>query len=189
MKKLIFVLGMLLAACHSTPKKPTEQPLPVATGITLEEQTPFIMGKINRTNLLTYEHSQWFQKEYDAFSIDANWISEMQPLAKGLNYQLFLGTWCEDSQREVPGMLKILDALGMEKTDILMYATDEDKKTPEQYEAGLNITNIPTLIFYKGEKEMNRVVELPVESLYKDFAKILKNEPYQHAYFIAAETP
>lgn len=189
MKRLILFLGLLIMACQPHTKKQTEKPLPVTTGITIEEQTPFIMGKINRANLLTYEHSQWFQKEYDAFKIDTNWVAEMQPFAQGLRYKLFLGTWCEDSQREVPGMIKILDALGIEKTDLVLYATDEDKKTPDQYEQGLNITNIPTLIFYKNEQEMNRIVELPVETLYRDFAKILKNEPYQHAYFVDAETP
>lgn len=189
MKQLFLLLGLLLMACQPSSKKQTEQALPVTTGITLEEQTPYILGKINRTNLLTYEHSQWFKKEYDAFKINPEWITEMQPLAQGLRYKLFLGTWCEDSQREVPGMLKILDALGMKNSDIVMFATDEDKKTPDQYELGLNITNIPTLIFYKGEEELNRIVELPVETLYKDFAAILTNKPYQHAYFIEVETP
>ena len=82
----------------------------------------------------------------------------------------------------------MLDALGMEDQDILIYAMDEDKVTPQQYEKGLNIINIPTLIFYKDGQEMNRIVEFPVESLYKDMAKILKSESYQDAYYDLVHT-
>lgn len=181
MKKIVFLIFPFLTACGPTIEHP--KPLLVTEQTTLEEGTPYIIGAINRANLLTYAHSQWFQKEYDYFKLDTAWVEEMKPHAQGLQYQLFLGTWCEDSQREVPAMFKILDALGMEDQDILIYAMDEDKVTPRQYEKGLNIINIPTLIFYKDGQEMNRIVEFPVESLYKDMAKILKSESYQDAYY------
>lgn len=188
MKKIVFLLGFFMIACGPNPPKESPKPLPVSEKTTLEEGTPYIVGKINRSNLLTYEHSQWYAKEYDFFKIDSQWIETITPLTQGVSYQLFLGTWCEDSQREVPGMLKILDALGTDPNAIDMYAMDEDKRTPENYEQGLDINNVPTLIFYKDGKEMNRIVEMTVASIYKDMAKIYQNEPYQHAYF-EAETP
>ncbi|RPG69318.1 MAG: thioredoxin [Flavobacteriaceae bacterium TMED120] len=181
MKKIVFLIFLFLTACGPTIEPP--KPLPVTEQTTFEEGTPYIIGAINRANLLTYAHSQWFQKEYDFFKLNTDWVEEMKPYAQGLQYKLFLGTWCEDSQREVPAMFKILDALGMQDQDILIYSMDEDKVTPQQYEKGLNIINIPTLIFYKDGQEMNRIVEFPVESLYKDMAKILKSEPYQDAYY------
>lgn len=180
MKNILLLTCLFLAGCDTTN---TPAPLPVTTGVTLEEGTPFIVGKINRSNLLTYEHSQWYKKEYDFFKLNQEWIAQMQPYTEGVSFQLFLGTWCEDSQREVPGMLKILDALGVQAQGNVFYAVDEDKRTLENYEEGLNIIQIPTLILFKEGKEMNRIVEFPVESLYKDIAKIFKNEAYQHAYY------
>ncbi len=180
MKNTLILICFFLVGCH--PKK-APAPLPVTTGFTLEEGTPFIVGKINRSNLLTYKHSQWYKKEYDFFKLDQEWIAQMQPYTDGVSYQLFLGTWCEDSQREVPGMLKILDGLGVQAQGNVFYAVDEEKHTLENYEDGLDIVQIPTLILYKEGKEMNRIVEFPVESLYKDMAKIFKNEAYQHAYY------
>lgn len=184
MKNLALLLILSLTACGTNTAPP--KALPITEKTTLEEGIPYMIGEINRTNLLTYEHSQWFQKEYDFFKINPSWVAEMKPLADGLTYTLFLGTWCEDSQREVPGMLKILDALEVPAKDLTLYAMDEDKKTPQHFEEGLEIINIPTLIFYKDGKEMNRIVEFPVESLYQDMAKILKSEAYQHAYFDVA---
>jgi len=49
-------------------------------------------------------------------------------------------------------------------------------------EKDLNITNIPTFIFYKNGKEMHRIVESPMESLEKDMLKIITGQPYKHAY-------
>lgn len=152
--------------------------------------TPFqSFGEFSRDQLENSTHNNWFLENYNAHPLNKALVSQIHSLFDDIEVTIYMGTWCEDSQREVPGMLKILDALGMKNSDIIMYATDEDKKTPDQYELGLDITNIPTLIFYKGEEELNRIVELPVETLYKDFAAILTNKPYQHAYFIEVETP
>ena len=41
---------------------------------------------------------------------------------------LIMGTWCEDSQREVPGMMKILAAAGYSTANSII-AVDEDKRT------------------------------------------------------------
>ena len=57
-----------------------------------------------------------------------------------------------------------------------------DKTTPQKYEENLNITNIPTFIFYKDGQELNRIVEFPIEDLETDMVKILNEEPYKHAY-------
>jgi len=80
-------------------------------------------------------------------------------------------------------MLKLLDALGLDQNSMEIYAMDKNKITAANFEKGLNIINIPTLIVYKDGEEMNRIVELTIESLEKDLSKILKGLPYQNAYF------
>jgi hypothetical protein len=57
-----------------------------------------------------------------------------------------------------------------------------EKTTPQNYEEGLHVTNVPTFIFYKDGKEMNRIVEFPIKTLESDMLTILKGEPYKHAY-------
>jgi hypothetical protein len=46
-------------------------------------------------------------------------------LAKNLEFKLFLGTWCGDTQRELGGMFKLLDALGVTEDQMEMYAISE----------------------------------------------------------------
>ena len=59
----------------------------------------------------------------------------------------------------------------------------EEKTTPENFENGLNIIKVPTLIFYKNGEELNRFVEFSIVSLEEDIRKILSSEEYRDAYY------
>ena len=59
---------------------------------------------------------------------------------------------------------------------------DRDKKTPTGSATGNGITNVPTFIFYKDGKEVNRIVESPVEFLEDDILAILSGSDYKHTY-------
>ena len=52
----------------------------------------------------------------------------------------------------------------------------------EEFEKGLNITNVPTFIFYKNGKEVNRIVESPRVSLEQDMIDIINGNNYKHIY-------
>ena len=58
----------------------------------------------------------------------------------------------------------------------------EEKTTPDNLEKDLDIFNIPTYIFKKNGKEINRIVEFPVETLEKDVLKILSGQEYKNIY-------
>ena len=174
---LVILLNIFLISCNSN-----VSPLPVTYGNTIEGK-PLIIGKINRQNLLNYEHSKWFEIEYNKYKIPKGWIEKNQSELNKMNLKLFLGTWCEDSEREVPGMLKLLDFSGFDFSKIEMYAVSEDKHTIQNHEKGLNITNVPTLIFYKNGKEINRFVEFPNISLAKDLETIIQGNSYKNPYY------
>src|SRR5690606_18438893 len=93
-----------------------------------------------------------------------------------------LPIWCEDSQRETPHFYKILDAANFDESKLTLITVSEEKTTPQGYEEGKNITNVPTIIFYKNDKELGRIVEYPIESLEKDMFAILSGKDYKHAY-------
>ena len=93
-----------------------------------------------------------------------------------------MGTWCEDSQREVPAMMKILDQAGYKTGEMEIIAIDEDKRTKEGLEKAYDLTYVPALIFFDGEKEINRIVEFPINSLEQDILDILNGKEYKNAY-------
>ena len=100
--------------------------------------------------------------------------------------KLFLGTWCGDSKRESPKLIKILETADfpMEQLEIvaLDYRKGLYKTSPTGEEKGLNIIKVPTIIFFKDGKEVNRIVESPLETLEQDIAQIVFKKDYVPNY-------
>jgi thiol-disulfide isomerase/thioredoxin len=178
MKKVIFTsLILLFACCGTQQQKPlTSQPVKASSGDMI------LLGKINRANLKTSTSTLWFNQEYDNYSVDSQWIKNLQDHLEGLEIKVFMGTWCEDSRREIPHFFNLLQALDFDQKQLDMYAMSEEKTTPENSEKGLEVYNVPTIIFFRNGYEINRFVEFPVISLESDLEKIIKGEPYTHSY-------
>ena len=93
-----------------------------------------------------------------------------------------MGTWCEDSQREIPHFYTILDAAGFDDDNLELVTVTHEKDTPQEYEKGLNIEYVPTLIFYRDGEELGRFVEYAQDTLENDILAIVSGEEYKHAY-------
>lgn len=125
----------------------------------------------------------WFDEEYNNYEPDASSIKALEPLLKNYTLEVFMGTWCGDSQREVPRLYKVLDAVHFDYSKMKLYTVNRDKKTVDDKQDGKRINYVPTIIIYKGTKEIGRIVESPIETLEKDFVIILKGEvPYLPNY-------
>ncbi|MFP2996357.1 thioredoxin family protein [Spongiivirga sp. MCCC 1A20706] len=173
---LLFLFFIVLMGCKSK----------TAINITVpdpdEEYTAIMVGPANRAGLEKEPFSYWFGKNANNYVADDTSIQEIKPLLKNVSIKLFMGTWCEDSQREVPNFYKIMDAASFNYNKLELIAVTRDKTTPQELEKGLNIINVPTIILYKDGKEINRIVEFPIESLEKDMLAILSGNEYKHAY-------
>ena len=90
-----------------------------------------------------------------------------------INVVVFFGTWCHDSKRELPKALKIFNKIGINDENIELVAVGLDKKEPLGRAAKLNLMYTPTLIFFRGSKEIGRIIEKPVISLEKDIELII----------------
>jgi thiol-disulfide isomerase/thioredoxin len=129
---------------------------------------------------------QWFNTNFDAYTLDSVAILQLKPLIKKMKVDLFMGTWCGDSKREVPRMIKVLLAAGFDTSNLSIIAVGNNaemyKKSPQGEEVGLNIRRVPTLIFYEKKKEIGRFIEYPVVSLEKDLLRILLKDGYVPNY-------
>jgi thiol-disulfide isomerase/thioredoxin len=92
-----------------------------------------------------------------------------------INVVVFFGTWCHDSKRELPKALKIFNKIGINDENIELVAVGLDKKEPLGRAAELNLMYTPTLIFFRGSKEIGRIIEKPVISLEKDIELIISS--------------
>lgn len=147
---------------------------------------PMLLGHCDISFLRQGSYKDWYQSGYDAYTPDSTVIRQLIGLLKDKKIDLFLGTWCGDSRREVPRMMKILEQAGVNQQQIrLIFVSNEAhsyKQSPQHEEADKNILRVPTLIVYETEKEIGRIVEYPVVSLEKDLLSILRREKYVPNY-------
>ncbi len=141
-----------------------------------------LLGNCTRDCLLQKPFSDWFIKNYEEYKVDSSQIETRSKLLKKKNITIFLGTWCGDSKREVPRMLKILDAAGVHEKQInlIMVSNDDGmyKQSPQHEEKGMNILRVPTFIISEGKNEIGRIIEFPKQSLEKDLMLILERKEY-----------
>ena len=154
--------------------------------IVQEDGRKFMVGKINLDGLHTEPYQQWFHQGMKTYTVDETLVELFKKDLATYNIKLFLGTWCGDSKRETPRFIKILEAANFPMEQLEIVALDrrkeQYKKSPTGEEKGLNIIKVPTMIFFKNGKEINRIVERPIESLEEDIAQIVQNRPYRPNY-------
>lgn len=158
--------------------------------ITENTTTPYLLGRIDKSGLELDNYKTWFSKNYEDYVLNKGTIKQIASKLKAYEITLFMGTWCGDSKREVPRFYKILEACNFPMNQLTAVALsrqpDMYKQSPQHEEAGLNIHRVPTFIFYKDGKEVNRIVEKPVESLEEDILNIVTVNDYKSNYQIVA---
>ena len=130
-----------------------------------------------------HPHVKWFNESYDHYTLDEKTIQKLKNKLDGVQIKVFMSVWCHDSHREIPRLIKLLEAVNFNENELEIIALNRAKKTPQNLQEGFNIRRTPTLIFYKENKEIGRFVEHPRKNLEKDILKILNGKNYKHAYF------
>jgi len=155
---------------------PAQKPATMNQEISSHEGTPILVGPINRQGLLGSNYQSWFAPNYDTYKVDSTTLLPHKKTIKGLDILVFMGTWCEDSQGQVPQFYRILDWAGYPEKNLRVISLDNHpdryKKAPNGEEAGWMIESVPTFIFLKDGREIGRIVEYPSASLEKDMASM-----------------
>lgn len=125
------------------------------------------LGDISQAELL--ERHDVFKRNYDADEVTAG----IDGLPADLKVKILFGTWCHDSEREVPRMLKLLAASGVKEESISLISLDIRKEEPEGRAKALNVRFTPTFIFFSDDVELGRIIERPVESLQADIVEMV----------------
>ncbi|MFT3981160.1 MAG: thioredoxin family protein [Ferruginibacter sp.] len=146
-----------------------------------------LYGKITTDSLLQAPYDKWYKEGYDTYTVNPFVQSQFNnSMLKGITVEAFFGSWCGDSKRELPHMIKLLDRIGFDKKNLIIIATGGSdslyKQSPQGEEKGKGIFRVPVFIVYKNGKEINRINEFPVQSLERDLLSIVKNESYSPNY-------
>ncbi|MEI3791033.1 MULTISPECIES: TlpA family protein disulfide reductase [Chryseobacterium] len=137
-----------------------------------------LLGNQFKEQFLKAPYADWYVKEHDEYAIDQKAIGELRK-AKLTSYSLvvFMGTWCEDSHRDFPRLMKILEELKYPDNKLTIIAVNRKKESPTGDEVRYNIQKVPTIIVEKYGKEIGRIIEMPTSGyIERDLVNILKKD-------------
>ena len=143
----------------------------IVTSLSLESMADryrYPLGDISQTELL--ERHEVFKRNYDAYEVKAG----IDRLPADLEVKILFGTWCHDSEREVPRMLKLLEASGVREENISLISLDIRKEEPEGRAKALGVRFTPTFIFLSGGTELGRIIERPIVNLAQDLTALVQ---------------
>ena len=69
-----------------------------------------LLGEIAINELKQEPFKSWYFEEFNSYKVDQELIAAISNPSQ-YSYELFLGTWCADSRREVPRIEKIFTEL------------------------------------------------------------------------------
>ena len=154
--------------------------------VAVEGKNPVLLGKVNKDILITNIYADWFIDGYEAYQPNSEDIEIIHKRLPKYTITAFFGSWCGDSKKHLPRFYKILEKgeFPLERLTLVGVSKERNtyKQSPGGEEEGLNIHRVPTFIFYKDGKEINRIVEQPNETLEHDISLLLQGEHYIPKY-------
>lgn len=145
-----------------------------------------LLGPCSKAAFMRFPYKQWYDKFYNSYEVDTTTIQSFNNKTADIEVLTFAATWCSDTQQNLPRFLKTAEKAGISHAKLrfimLDNAQERYKQSPAHEEASWNIFRVPTFIILKNGTEIDRIIERPVESLEKDLAKIIRQEPYTPAY-------
>ncbi|WP_281556226.1 thioredoxin family protein [Thalassomonas sp. RHCl1] len=112
-----------------------------------------------------------FSQVFQQVDLTEQELAQVRSWPDKLQITTYFGTWCHDSQREVPKMLKIL-ALRPELSSQLI-ALDLNKSEPQGKASDAGIAFTPTFVITLDGQELGRIVERPETSLVADISAFI----------------
>jgi thiol-disulfide isomerase/thioredoxin len=134
-----------------------------------------LYGNCDRAGLEEGEFGQLFRQYYKIYEPDMKVISQIRPLQEGIDILIVLGTWCSDSQEQVPKFFKVLDKTRFPKKNIQMICVSSGKEAGLVDLVNYDIVKVPTFIFYRKGREIGRIIETPYTTLESDLLMFLSD--------------
>jgi thiol-disulfide isomerase/thioredoxin len=131
-------------------------------------------GSVQKEILLDQKKFPWFNYQYNSYKPDSSQIALLKRESKNVFVLVFAGSWCSDTQQELPRFYKIMDLCEISKNQYDVVMLDQTKKCRYINVDAMQIKNVPTFIFYREGKEIGRIVENPSNTLESDIYNLYR---------------
>ena len=142
----------------------------ISVCITAKAQTPYTSSKddrqvtilngiISKYILQNDSSFNWYASSQQAYTPDSAIVNAFEAAKDSVQFIIFGGSWCEDTQFILPKFFKLQEKSGFPDNSISFFGVNRQKKTLGNIADAFKITNVPTIIVMKGGKEAGRIIE------------------------------
>ena len=135
-----------------------------------------LYGYCDRAGLEKGDFGKLFEEYYQIYEPDKDVLAQLRQYHEGVEILIVLGTWCSDSQEQVPKFFKILDKIRFDRKNVQMICVDSNKEAGLVDIVNYNIQKVPTFIVYRKGREIGRIIETPYSTLEKDLLMFFSEE-------------
>ena len=104
-------------------------------------------------------YSRWYRSSAGIYTPDTAILSAFEKTKGKVQFVIFGGTWCEDTQFVLPKFFTLQEKSGVPDNANTFFAVNRAKKSLGSIADAFAIVNVPTIIVMKDGKEIGRVVE------------------------------
>lgn len=167
MKKVIFALLLLFPFMSSAQTFVLEK----------EDKTneTILKGQCRYADLLAQPDYTWM-KDTARYLPDATAMQVLKKELSNYNLVVLFGSWCSDSHLQLPHLYKVLQEANMPMEKVQLYGMDRAKKGRDVEDKIFKVDRVPTIILYKNNQEVGRIVETPQRSLEADLVAMIEGD-------------
>ncbi|WP_440876460.1 TlpA family protein disulfide reductase [Thalassotalea sp. PLHSN55] len=129
-----------------------------------------LVGETTANELLANYNN--FAKPYQRYQKLQLNESSVKSWPEDLHIDVFFGTWCHDSVREVPKFLALMNA--NPQVSYRLIGLNYNKLDPHNIAQTNKVKFTPTFVVTRSGREIGRIVEYTAESYIKDINAMLK---------------
>jgi hypothetical protein len=157
------LIAILIASCGSTK--------PVLTDEATKEK--MILGKCTWSDWK--KNADWSSYHDSTYNADSLSMVKLKTLASSsdLSFKLFVGSWCGDSKSQVPKWNHVFARTNIDWQRVSLFGVNRSKREVSGKAERNKIVRVPTLVVFRANTEIGRVIEYPKESIEKDLVGIL----------------
>ena len=162
----LILSGLTLVSCKSTGEPATkEQPHTSRFDAHMDAE-----GPITQQELMN-NYPIFAVKRQDKASAEV--INAINMIEEETQIRAFFGTWCHDSQREIPYLLQLMQSVDNHKVTFDLVGLDRQKQESTEQAKAANIKYTPTIVVYQNGKELGRIVEKTSKPIGQELLSII----------------
>ena len=136
-----------------------------------------LKGFMSKKDLAGDSAFAWFAANQKGYTPYAAALQSLKNNKDSVQFLVFCGTWCHDTQFILPKFFSLSDAAGVSQNQITLLGVDRSKKTIQHLSEMFHILNVPTIIILKDGKEIGRVVEYGKTGMFdKELGEIISGK-------------